>query len=191
MESKEAVMQKNYGGGGGGSYYIQPRCSGQYLDVANGQTAENTNVWTTVWMGGEAAQRWKLVPAGKEKLAPPVSSIPSGTEVEPGTTVSLSCSVSGVSIFYTLDGTAPTVKSIRYVNPISIEKDTVILAYAAKDGYRDSDTAEFRYTVKKSSDPVNPVDPIDPVGPVEPGNPEEPKIRSLRRTPKIRATACG
>lgn len=168
-------QQWTFSEAGGGSYYIQPRCSGQYLDVANGQTAENTNVWTTVWMGGEAAQRWKFVPAGKEKLALPVSSIPSGTEVEPGTTVSLSCGVSGASIFYTLDGTAPTVKSIRYVNPIAIEKATVILAYAAKDGYRDSDTAVFRYTVKKSTDPVDPVDPVDPIDPVKPGNPEEPQ----------------
>lgn len=151
------------------------KSSGKSLDVYGGIATRGANVWTTVWMGGEAAQRWKFVPVGKEKLAPPVSSILSGTEVEPGTTVSLSGSVSGASIFYTLDGSAPTVKSIRYVNPIAIEKDTVILAYAVKDGYRDSDTAVFRYTVKKSTESVDPVDPVDPVEPGNPENPENPE----------------
>lgn len=137
---------------GSGSYYIQPRCSGHYMDAANGSTADGTNVWTTVWMGGAAAQQWKFEPAEKIKLDPPGASIPSGTEVESGTEVMLFCSEEGASIYYTLDGTVPSLQSICYDGPVTIEKDTVISAYAVKEGCEDSEPVSFSYTVLKKPD---------------------------------------
>lgn len=230
---------------GDGSYYIQPRCSGHYLDVADGKSVDGTNVWTTVWMGGAAAQKWKFEPVEKPKLNPPTASkpsgsvveggtriflnggdadeiyltwdgtdprtswsresyyarflnrsgipvfsqvetmtikayavkagyqdsdvveftyrnaafekrklnpptagIPSGTEVDPGTEVSLLSGTDGAAIYYTLDGTNPSQESFHYFKPFIIEKDTVITAYVVKDGYEDSDPAVFIYTVK-------------------------------------------
>lgn len=155
-----------------GTFYIQPRCSGHYLDVADGNTADGTNVWTTVWMGGAAAQKWKFEPLEKQKLNPPTAGIPSGTEVESGTQVSLSCNVSGAEIYYTLDGTRPTGESIRYSAPVIIEKDTVITAYAAKAGYQDSEPAAFVYTVKKADKPDQPDKPDAPDQPETPGRGE-------------------
>lgn len=148
-----------------GTFYIQPRCSGHYLDVANGNTADATNVWTTVWMGGSAAQRWSLEPVVKpqpQKLVLPTADIPTGTEVATGTKVSLSCSVSGAAIYYTLDGTAPGETSSCYTAPIVIEKDTTVKAVAVKSGYQNSDTAVFTYTVKKGETPEKPDVPENP-----------------------------
>ncbi|MDE5717084.1 MAG: RICIN domain-containing protein [Lachnospiraceae bacterium] len=89
---------------------------------------------------------------GKSKLNAPTASIPTNTEVEKGTEVSLSCGVNGASIYYTLDGTDPTVGSLRYSRPVVIEKDTVIKAYAVKEGYLDSDPAVFTYLLREQDD---------------------------------------
>lgn len=145
-----------------GTFYIQPRCSGHYLDVANGSTADGTNVWTTVWMGGAAAQRWVFVPVEKQRLAPPTSSVPSGSEVKSGTKVTLLVNESGAAVHYTLDGSNPTKASARYSAPIAIEKDITIKAMAVKEGFADSDTAVFTYTVKTAGTPEVPDDPETP-----------------------------
>lgn len=146
-----------------GTFYIQPRNSGHYLDVANGSTADGTNVWTTVWMGGAAAQRWRFEPIAKpQKLDMPTANIPSGTEVEAGTAVSLSCGMNGAAVHYTLDGSNPTKASARYSAPIAIEKDITIKAMAVKEGFADSDTAVFTYTVKTAGTPEVPDDPETP-----------------------------
>lgn len=149
---------------GGGSYYIQPRNSGHYLDVANGSAAEGTNVWTTAWMGGAAAQKWKFLPCSLQKLDPPTATSPSGAEVEAGTGIGLSCGVTGASIYYTINGADPTRQSALYIDPIIVTENMTIRAIAVKEGYQDSDVAVFTYTVKQASleDPEKPDDPSQP-----------------------------
>lgn len=149
------VQQFNYHGGRSqqwiirtaddNTYTIQARCSGHYLDVADGQTAEKTNVWMTVG-NGSSAQKWKFTPVTEKKLDAPTASPASGTEVEAGAKISLSCN-EDAAIYYTLDGTKPNIYSLRYTEPILIEKDTIITAYAVKKGYTDSDTVTFFYTI--------------------------------------------
>ncbi len=89
---------------------------------------------------------------GKGKLNAPTASIPTNTEVEKGTEVSLSCGVNGASIYYTLDGTDPTMGSLCYSRPVVIERDTVVTAYAVKEGYLDSDPAVFTYLLREQDD---------------------------------------
>lgn len=146
-----------------GSYYIQPRCSGHYLDVADGKSVDGTNVWTTVWMGGAAAQKWKFEPAVKPKLNPPTASKPSGTVVEGGSRIFLDDG-SADEIYFTWDGTDPKTSSTRnsyyagYFDRWGIAvffswKTMTIKAYAVKDGYQDSDVAEFTYIVAENIKP--------------------------------------
>ncbi len=56
-------------------------------------------------------------------------------------------SVDDATIYYTLDGTTPSIESTLYTEPISIEEDITVKAIAVKEGFADSDIAEFVYTV--------------------------------------------
>lgn len=54
------------------------------------------------------------------------------------------------AIYYTLDGTAPTAESTLYTEPIVLDADTTVTAVAIKEGFADSDTAAFTYTVEEA-----------------------------------------
>ena len=60
-------------------------------------------------------------------------------EFETSASVTLTCSTAGASIYYTLDGSTPTVTSTLYTGPIPITKTTTVKALAAKSGYARSD----------------------------------------------------
>ncbi len=98
-----------------------------------------------------------VVPEGK-KCAKVTASIDSGSAVAKGTKLELSTATEGAEIYYTLDGTCPcTVDSpsrLKYTDPIVLNEDTFIIAYAVKDGYEDSATAGFTYTVEESGAPT-------------------------------------
>ena len=88
------------------------------------------------------------------QICGPVSAnVPSGTQVEKGTEITLTTATSGASIYYTLDQSCPCVtdnpQRKLYTGPIVVEEDTYLIAYAVKDGYTDSDTRHFSYTVKE------------------------------------------
>lgn len=136
---------------GNGYYNIISKCNGLYLDLEGGNTKDVNNISMWHWNIGGTNQMWKFA-SYVPKLTPPTASIPSGTEVEAGTTVCLLSGTDGAAIYYTLDGTKPSKQSLHYTKPFTIEKDTIITAYVVKDGYDDSDPAVFTYTVKSPND---------------------------------------
>jgi len=71
-----------------------------------------------------------------------------------GTSVSINCSTPGSSIFYTLDGTTPTVNSTPYTIPITITCDTNIQAFATATNYLNSPVQNVAYTLVKTAQPV-------------------------------------
>ncbi len=77
---------------------------------------------------------------------PPVAT-PAAGMVASGTKVSLSTATTGADIFYTTDGTNPTGSSVKYSEPITIDADMTIKAYAAKEGLAASAVKEYGYTV--------------------------------------------
>ncbi len=87
-----------------------------------------------------------------ETLVSPSATIVSGSEVEKGTKISLTCAATGAKIYYTLDNTDPTIESILYIEPIEITSDITIKAIAVKEGFKNSDIATFTYTVKKTDE---------------------------------------
>lgn len=83
-----------------------------------------------------------------EKVASPTFSI-AGGEVEEGTTVTISCATDGATIYYTTDGNEPTTASAVYGGAIVVDKDMTINAFAAKDGYTDSEIVFATFTIKE------------------------------------------
>lgn len=87
-----------------------------------------------------------------------VTANPVPGSVAPGKEVTLQTETAGAVIYYTLDKTCPCDESngarTRYTEPIEITEDTYIIAYAVKEGYEDSKTSHFSYTVKEENPPV-------------------------------------
>ncbi len=73
--------------------------------------------------------------------------------------IKLTCSTSGARIFYTTDGSDPTVFSEEYKSTIRLKGEKgestefAIRAIAVKTGYETSDIANFYYTIELPADP--------------------------------------
>ena len=94
-----------------------------------------------------------------ETVEVPTANPGTGITVVPGTTVTMSCTTDGAAIYYTMDGTTPTVASTPYTAPIAITADCTIKAIAIK-GNASSEIAEFSYTIKSNPGPVDPSAPL-------------------------------
>lgn len=86
-----------------------------------------------------------------EMVETPEANIESG-HIDEGERVRLSTSTDGADIYYTTDGSIPTVYSKKYTGSILIESDTVIKAFAVKEDMRDSDVATYTYLVDNEED---------------------------------------
>ena len=62
-------------------------------------------------------------------------------------TVSLVSTTTGASIYYTTNGTNPTIASTRYTAQITVSQTTTIKAIAVMDGLDNSSVATFVYTI--------------------------------------------
>ena len=63
--------------------------------------------------------------------------------------VALSCETEGAAIYYTTDGSEPSVSSTKYDgNPVQVSGTTTIKAIAAKDGMNASRVAAFTYVIE-------------------------------------------
>ncbi len=89
--------------------------------------------------------------SGEITVAKPTFSPAAGTFYVP-VNVELKCATAGASIYYTLDGSTPTVQSTAYTAAITISSNTTVKAIAALDG-KTSDVAEAAY-VFESATPV-------------------------------------
>jgi kumamolisin len=70
--------------------------------------------------------------------------------------VTLADATPGVTIYYTIDGSTPTVASTPYTGPIAISSTTTINAIAAGNGYGPSAVAGAAYTINAVSPAISP-----------------------------------
>jgi uncharacterized protein len=76
-----------------------------------------------------------------------VTASPAQGAVDAGTTVSLTTATADAKIYYTTDGTEPTVSSTEYTAPIIIDAAKTIKAIAVKTGLANSAVATFTYSL--------------------------------------------
>ena len=81
-----------------------------------------------------------------QTVAAPVFSVASGTYYEE-LDVEITCATNGATIYYTTDGTEPNTESTVYTEPIHVDGDMTLKAYAVKDGYDDSNVTTANYIV--------------------------------------------
>lgn len=63
-----------------------------------------------------------------------------------GSTATISCSTSGATIYYTLNGTTPTTSSTQYTGAITLSSACTIKAIAVKSGMNNSSVASKSYS---------------------------------------------
>lgn len=72
---------------------------------------------------------------------------PTSGEYETGFEVSMSTSVKGAEIKYTIDGSTPTEESATYIEPVTIDKSAVVKAATYRKGMEMSEIIEAKYVV--------------------------------------------
>ena len=81
-------------------------------------------------------------------IATPVIS-PNGGTIRTATTVTITCSTSGATIYYTVDGTTPTSSSTVYSGSFTVSATTTVKAIAIKSGNESNvATATFTFTTE-------------------------------------------
>ena len=88
--------------------------------------------------------------SGVQSVATPTFSPVGGTYGEPQT-VTISCSTSGATIYYTTNGSNPTTGSSVYSSPLTISETTTVKAMAVKSGMNNSNVATATYTIQQMS----------------------------------------
>ena len=107
---------------------VKPRYMGAATTVSNFKLSElKTSTYT-----------WAQVPT-------PTGS-PAAGAIAFGSTVTLACSLAGSTIYYTVDGSAPTTASTLYSAPFAINSALTVKALAVKAGYKASEILTSAYT---------------------------------------------
>ncbi len=83
------------------------------------------------------------------QVATPTFSPAAGTYTA-AQSVTISCSTSGATIYYTTDGTTPTTSSSVYSSAIAVSSSMTIKAIAVKSGMTNSEVASAAYTINES-----------------------------------------
>ena len=83
------------------------------------------------------------------KCDSPKADVKNASTVEYGTKLTLTTETPSANIYYTTDGTVPTIYSARYTTPITLTKNTTINAIAVKYGMVNSSTSTYKFYVRE------------------------------------------
>jgi hypothetical protein len=86
--------------------------------------------------------------AGTPTFNPPAGNYPSSQSV------TISTPTSGATIYYTLDGSAPTTSSTVYSSPVTLSSSTTLKAIATAPGYSTSAVGSANYTFGSPSNSI-------------------------------------
>jgi len=95
--------------------------------------------------------------SGKNPLVPDVATPlfnPLGGTYASAQTVTITCPTAGSSIYYTLDGSEPTISSALYSSPVNVPVNTTLKAKAFKVDWTPSDTESEGYQAAANAAPT-------------------------------------
>ncbi|MBR6770887.1 MAG: chitobiase/beta-hexosaminidase C-terminal domain-containing protein, partial [Lachnospiraceae bacterium] len=95
----------------------------------------------------------KEEPTEKERVKTPVFSLTSGT-YDKAQSVTITTDTEGAIIYYTTNGTVPTVESTEYTGAITVDKTMTLKAIAVKEGMEQSEVVSAAYTIKVQDKPT-------------------------------------
>jgi len=81
----------------------------------------------------------------------PIADVNEGTYIS-SKAITLDTTTEDATIYYTLDGTTPTIDSILYISPIEISETTTLKAIALKDGWTSSNILTLVYSFSQIVD---------------------------------------
>lgn len=116
-----------------------------------------TSEWTNLGkdnfssIGSHVMDGGVVTPPDESKVTAVIASQNEGN-VPAGSTVELTTSTEGATIFYTTDGSDPTPDGIVYSEPIVIDQTTTIKAIAVLEGLENSEVSTFTYTVTNEAE---------------------------------------
>ncbi len=96
--------------------------------------------------GLKSVTAYKFQGEGQNRVSDVVAS-PNGGEVAKGTAVTLTTNTEGATIYYTLDGSNPTNKSVLYNGQIIVNENSVVKAIAEKEGLTSSAISTFSFII--------------------------------------------
>ncbi len=73
--------------------------------------------------------------------------LPNGGEISKDQAIYIQCATDGAAIYYTIDGTDPSIESYIYEGEFYLAEDCTVKAIAMKDGMADSEIAEVSFTL--------------------------------------------
>ena len=88
---------------------------------------------------------WQEAPVATETVATP--KLPKSGEFSGTKTITITCATPGAEIYFTVDGSTPSVASLHYTGSFTISATTTIKAIAIMDGMNDSEIASATYTL--------------------------------------------
>lgn len=106
---------------------------------------QTTTLKASAWSAGRPASNVRVATYDMQVGAPTFSPAPSTFATPP--TVTITSSTAGATIYYTLDGSMPTVASPLYTAPVLVSTTSTLKAMAAKDGWSNSTAASGVYTI--------------------------------------------
>ncbi len=128
---EDAVTYDQITAAGTYDVYVSTNLAGNFEQLAN------TKLGTALAVSNPSVQTPVADPAGGEYELTQGESL----------SVTLSTTTEEADIYYTLDGTDPTVESIKYEAPIELTETSTIKAIAVKDGFNNSEVMSETYTI--------------------------------------------
>lgn len=124
-------------------------------EVVEVPTGEN---FTVTGFVGKFYETFQIIPVKieggvvMEQAATPEINPGSG-ELEANTEITITTATEGATIYYTVNGDAPTAESTEYTGAITFTEAMTLKAIAVKEGMLDSEIAEATYTLAKPIEP--------------------------------------